>query len=116
MRRSLLVIAFTLTLTPLMLWPASQVVLLALSAVLPALGQPMSAPLWLTVVSVTTLVAILTAVLVAILLVRLAVRLDAGLVQDQLGSPGKCKECGYSLEGLTSDRCPEYGEGLSSGS
>jgi hypothetical protein len=27
-----------------------------------------------------------------------------------------CAACGYSLEGLTSDRCPECGEGLSSGS
>jgi predicted RNA-binding Zn-ribbon protein involved in translation (DUF1610 family) len=27
-----------------------------------------------------------------------------------------CPACGYSLEGLTSDRCPECGEELSSGS
>jgi predicted RNA-binding Zn-ribbon protein involved in translation (DUF1610 family) len=36
-------------------------------------------------------------------------------MRDMLPKGPVCSECGYSLEGLTSDRCPECGEAIFGG-
>ncbi len=65
------------------------------------------------VVNLIMLTAMLFAGVLSILL-GLAIALIAASLTRNKPDPLKCGKCGYSLVGLTSDRCPECGHTVSS--
>ena len=64
------------------------------------------------VVNEVMLTAMLSAGVLSILLGLAVGSVAAACTQNEPGPP-KCGKCGYSLVGLTSDKCPECGEPLS---
>jgi hypothetical protein len=110
-----LVFALTVILTLVLLWPVSQVVVLLIRVVAPVSATPMPALWVMTAMSLTVVLSLAVAALMASMLFRFGVRLDGGHEGRRTDLQDECRRCGYSLDGLTSDRCPECGEAIFGG-